>query len=88
MHGNKIFPVCPNRDLTANVFLFLFCFVLFCFVLFLNQPENPSGIFSTGPWSLLSALHESKKRTGFLGRECGECVVNIRNRIKKTSNLV
>ena len=42
MHGNKIFPVCPNRDLTANVLLFVcfcFCFILFCFVLFLNQPE-------------------------------------------------
>ena len=35
MHGNKIFPVCPNRDLTANVLLFVcFCFVLFCSVLF------------------------------------------------------
>ena len=35
MHGNKIFPVCPNRNLTANVLLFVcFCFVLFCSVLF------------------------------------------------------
>lgn len=33
MHGNKIFPVCPNRDLTANVFLFVSVyFVLFCSV--------------------------------------------------------